>query len=173
MSPYDVPDYLAMARRALEAHRQRGDSGETLSSLRSLLSHSLTPKKNLSSREENATKAIKATEGVQKKKNVEEFKGHTSDTADATEVRPACDESPAALRHAIRGWFILAVLEADGQRVTPTEANALYQEIVRLYDDTGPAFADAVILDEHRRFRWETARCGWCGKLGHALRCAR
>jgi hypothetical protein len=80
------------------------------------------------------------------------------------EVRPA---PTAALRAAYRRWFKLTVAEADGQRIPPVEAKALHQEIVRLTDDAGPLWADAVFADELRRFRWETARCGLCGGVGH------
>jgi hypothetical protein len=73
----------------------------------------------------------------------------------------------ATLRAAYRRWFELTVAEADGQRITPAEAEALHQEILKLTDDTGPLWADAVFADELRRFRWETARCGLCGGLGH------
>jgi hypothetical protein len=64
-------------------------------------------------------------------------------------------------------WFVLTVAEADGQPVDPYEAQALHQQIVRLTDEAGPGWADAVYADELRRFRWDTARCGACGGLGH------
>jgi len=80
------------------------------------------------------------------------------------EARPA---PTAALRAAYRRWFELTVAEADGQRIPPAEAKALHQEIVRLTDDAGPLWADAVFAAELRRFRWETARCGLCGGVGH------
>jgi hypothetical protein len=80
------------------------------------------------------------------------------------EVRP---DPALALRAAYRRWFTLTVAEADGQRITPVEAETLHQQILRLTDDAGPLWADAVFADELRRFRWETARCGLCGGLGH------
>jgi len=76
--------------------------------------------------------------------------------------------SPAALRAAYRRWFELTVAEADGQRIPPAEAEALHQEIMRLTDDAGPLFADAIFADGLRRFRMDTGRCGLCGGLGHA-----
>ena len=71
------------------------------------------------------------------------------------------------LRQAYRRWFELTVAEADGQRIPPAEAQALYQEIIRLTDEAGPLWAEAVYADEFQRFRRETARCGLCGRLGH------
>lgn len=73
----------------------------------------------------------------------------------------------AALRAAYRRWFTLTVAEADGAPIDRLEPPALHQQIVRLTDDAGPAWADAVYADELRRFRWDTARCGSCGGLGH------
>lgn len=73
----------------------------------------------------------------------------------------------AALRAAYRRWFTLTVAEADGTPIDRLEAQALHQQIVRLTDDAGPLWADAVFADELRRFRWDTARCGVCGGLGH------
>jgi hypothetical protein len=75
--------------------------------------------------------------------------------------------APVVLRQAYRRWFELTVAEADGQRISPAEAEALHQQILKLTDDAGPLWADAVFADELRRFRWETARCGLCGGLGH------
>jgi hypothetical protein len=74
-----------------------------------------------------------------------------------------------ALRAAYRRCFTLVVAEADGERIDPRDAQAVHQEILRLTDDAGPLWADAVFADELRRFRWETARCGLCGGLGHPL----
>jgi hypothetical protein len=83
-------------------------------------------------------------------------------------LKPPPPPAPtAALRAAYRRWFELTVAEADGQRITPAEARALQQEIMRLTDDAGPFRADAVFADELRRFRLATARCGVCGGLGH------
>jgi hypothetical protein len=72
-----------------------------------------------------------------------------------------------ALRAAYRQWFVLTVAEADGARVDPAEAQALHQQILRLTDDAGPLWADAVFADTLRRFRSDTGRCGLCGGLGH------
>jgi hypothetical protein len=80
----------------------------------------------------------------------------------------APQEAPtAALRAAYRRWFTLTVAEADGVPIDRLEPSALHQEIVRLTDDAGPLWADAVYADELRRFRWDTGRCGLCGGLGH------
>jgi hypothetical protein len=73
----------------------------------------------------------------------------------------------AALRTAYRRWFALTVAEADGTHVQPAEAQALHQQILRLTDDAGPLWADAVFADTLRRFRSDTGRCGLCGGLGH------
>ena len=81
---------------------------------------------------------------------------------------PPPSAAPQELRDAYRQWFSLAVAEADGRRVTPAEAQALYQQILRLTDDTGPLFADAILADEARRFRAATNRCGLCGGPPHA-----
>jgi hypothetical protein len=45
----------------------------------------------------------------------------------------------------------------------------LHQQIVKLTDEAGVLWADALFAEELRRFRWETARCGLCGGLGQAL----
>ena len=73
----------------------------------------------------------------------------------------------AALRAAYRRWFTLTVAEADGAPIDRLEPSVLHQQIVRLTDDAGPLWADAVYADELRRFRWDTGRCGLCGGLGH------
>jgi len=81
-------------------------------------------------------------------------------------LTPRSDSTPADhLRLAIRRWFALTVAEMDGKRPRPEELEALRQELLKLEDDTGPAYAEALIREEARRFRWETARCGWCGIL--------
>ena len=80
---------------------------------------------------------------------------------------PSLPNITAALRAAHRRCFTLVVAEADGARLDPREAQRVHQEILRLTDDAGPLWADAVFADELRRFRWETARCGLCGGLGH------
>src|SRR5260370_34456301 len=82
--------------------------------------------------------------------------------------------SPAHhLRVTIRRWFTLAVAEVDGQRPSPREVEALRQEIFKLEDETGPAYAEPLILEEAQRFRWETARCGWGGNPAHERRVRR
>jgi hypothetical protein len=87
---------------------------------------------------------------------------------------PRAAPSPAhPLRLAIRRWFALTVVEMDGRRPSPSEVEALRQEIFKLEDETGPAYAEVLIREEARRFRWETARCGWCGNLGHDGGCGR
>lgn len=80
---------------------------------------------------------------------------------------PSHGNITATLRAAFRRCFTLVVAEADGERLDPRDAQAVHQEIIRLTDDAGPLWADAVFADELRRFRWETARCGLCGGLGH------
>jgi hypothetical protein len=72
-----------------------------------------------------------------------------------------------ALRQAYRRWFELTVAEVDGQRIPPAEADMLHQEIVRLTDEAGPLWADAVCRNELRGFRRETGRCGLCGGGAH------
>lgn len=76
------------------------------------------------------------------------------------------------LRVAIRRSFALTVAEVDGQRPNTREVEALRQEVLKLADETGPAYAEALIREEARRFWWETARCGWCG-MGHDGGCGR
>jgi cytochrome P450 len=78
------------------------------------------------------------------------------------------DRAPGELRQAYRRWFSLTIAEADGRRVAPAEAQALYQQIVRLTDDAGPLFSDAILADEARLFRAATNRCGLCGGPPHA-----
>jgi hypothetical protein len=75
------------------------------------------------------------------------------------------------LRVAIKQWFSMTVVEADGRRSDPAAVETLYQQIVKLIDEIGPAFAATLIHEEARRFRWETGRCGWCGLLEHAEDC--
>jgi hypothetical protein len=82
----------------------------------------------------------------------------------ATPAPPAAPT--AALRAAYRRRFTLTVAEADGAPIDRLEPSALHQQIVRLTDDAGPLWADAVFADELRRFRWDTGRCGLCGGLG-------
>jgi hypothetical protein len=75
--------------------------------------------------------------------------------------------APVTLRTTYRRWFELTVAEADGQRINSGEAETLHQAIVRLTDEAGPLWADALFADELRAFRAATARCGLCGGLGH------
>lgn len=75
----------------------------------------------------------------------------------------------ALLRTAFRRTFALVVDEADARRVDRAEAHTLSQQIVRLTDEAGPLWADAIFADELRRFRSDTGRCGLCGGLGHPL----
>jgi hypothetical protein len=77
------------------------------------------------------------------------------------------------LRIALRRWFALTVAEVDGQRPAAGEVEGLRQEILKLEDEAGPAVAEVLIRQEARRFRWETARCGWCGNLGHDEGCSQ
>jgi hypothetical protein len=72
-----------------------------------------------------------------------------------------------ALRAAYRRCFALVVADADGGRIDPRDAQSLHQEIIRLTDDAGLLWADALFADESRRFRADTGRCGVCGGLGH------
>jgi hypothetical protein len=74
------------------------------------------------------------------------------------------------LRYAFRRTFALVVDEADGKAVDRSEARGLTQQIIRLTDEAGLLWADAVFADELRRFRAETGRCGVCGGPGHALK---
>jgi hypothetical protein len=71
------------------------------------------------------------------------------------------------LRLALRRWFELTVAEEDGVCPDLRVVEALYQEIVRRTDDTGVLYAEALTLEGARRFRSETGRCGWCGRLEH------
>jgi len=91
---------------------------------------------------------------------------------------PTPSTSPAlVLRQAYHEWFSLVVAESDGRQPGPSPdgrqpgpspAEAIYQQILRLEDDTGPLFADAILADEARRF-WATMnRCGLCGGPPHA-----
>ena len=71
------------------------------------------------------------------------------------------------LRVALRRWFIMAMAEVDGLRPDPQTVEALHQDILRLEDETGYLFAQALIREERERFQQETGRCGLCGGLGH------
>ena len=88
-------------------------------------------------------------------------------TASPRAAPPPRMPARVVLRLAYRRWFDLTVAEADGQRIAPAEAEALHQEILKLTDEAGPAWADAVFADALRRFRSDTGRCGLCGGLGH------
>ena len=84
-----------------------------------------------------------------------------------TKKPPASRDVTGLLRSAFRRTFVLVVDEADGKVVDRPEAQGLSQQIIRLTDEAGPVWADAVFADELRRFRAETGRCGVCGGLGH------
>lgn len=71
-----------------------------------------------------------------------------------------------ALRGAVRRWFEMTAREADGHLPTPGMIRALLSDIRRLWDDVGPAFAQAVHREEARAFYRETRRCPLCGKRG-------
>ncbi len=71
-----------------------------------------------------------------------------------------------ALRRALRAWFAMTAREADGTLPTIEEARSLLSEIRRLWDDVGPAFAEAVERQEARTFYRETGRCPFCGAPG-------
>jgi hypothetical protein len=97
-----------------------------------------------------------------------------ADAARADELNEITKKPPApgrvvtaTLRVAYHRWFTLVVAEADGQLASRVEAHPLRQQIVRLTDDAGPLWADAVFTDTLRAFRRETGRCGLCGGLGH------
>jgi hypothetical protein len=77
------------------------------------------------------------------------------------------------LRAVLRRQFDLRVAEVNGEEPGDEEMEALRQETLKLADEIGPTFAEAVIREEARRFRWETARCGRCGTLGHDGDCGR
>lgn len=96
------------------------------------------------------------------------LRAERGDTMSPPGPRAAEAGAPPELRQAYRQWFTLTVGEANGRRVSPAEAQALYQQIVRLTDDIGPVFADAILADEARRFRAATHRCGLCGGPPHA-----
>jgi hypothetical protein len=91
----------------------------------------------------------------------------------ATSAPPPTLAPTPPLRIAYRRWFALTVAEADGASVEPAEAQALHQQILRLTDDAGPLWADAIYADALRRFRSDTGRCGLCGGLGHPPEDAR
>lgn len=55
--------------------------------------------------------------------------------------------------------------EADGDLPTPEEARTILSEVRRLWDDMGPAFAEAVERQEARAFHRETGRCPYCGDV--------
>jgi hypothetical protein len=99
--------------------------------------------------------------------------GGEIDLVPAVPTGPPLPTPAHCLRVAIRRWFALTVAEVNGQRPSPREVEVLRQEIFKLEDETGPAYAEALILEEARRFRLETARCGWCGNLGHDGGCRR
>lgn len=71
-----------------------------------------------------------------------------------------------ALRRALRAWYAMTAREADGNLPTPEEARALLSEVRRLWDDVGPAFAEAVARQEACTYYRETRRCPFCGERG-------
>lgn len=71
-----------------------------------------------------------------------------------------------ALREALRHWYSLMAREVDENPPTPEEVRRLDSEIRRLWDDTGPAFAEAVHRQEAWTYYQETQRCPTCGKPG-------
>lgn len=74
----------------------------------------------------------------------------------------------AALAAAYRRLFELTVAEADGQTLEGTEVGPLHQRIVKLTDEAGVLWADAVYAAELRQFRRDVGRCGLCGGLAHS-----
>jgi hypothetical protein len=160
-------DYVARAREA--SRRWRAEHGlppreEELSALPALSAQGNREK----SRETLAhgVNAIEATKET-KEKNINESICFLSFSPE-TDLRQKSAEGPTlALRRAHRELFALTVCEADGDRVTPATAQVVHQQIVKLTDEAGPLWAGALFAEELRRFRWETARCGFCGGLGH------
>ncbi len=71
-----------------------------------------------------------------------------------------------ALRLVLRRWYEMTAREADGDLPTPEEARTLLSERRRLWDDVGPAFAEAVEQQEARTYYRETGRCPFCGEAG-------
>lgn len=71
-----------------------------------------------------------------------------------------------ALRLALRAWYALTAREADGDLPPPAEARVLLSEIRRLWDDTGPAFAEAVHRQEAWIYYQASQRCPTCGERG-------
>lgn len=63
-------------------------------------------------------------------------------------------------------WYAMTAREADGNPPTLREAQALLSEIRRLWDDVGPAFAEAAHRQEAWEYYRETGRCPFCGELG-------
>jgi hypothetical protein len=81
---------------------------------------------------------------------------------------PGIQDAPLKLRLTFRKWFTLTVDETDGaHRVSPAEAQELYQQIIRFLNEAGPVVADRIYVDEARRFRAATHRCGLCGGPRH------
>jgi hypothetical protein len=68
-----------------------------------------------------------------------------------------------ALRRALRAYYGLMGCE-DPQPLQ--EARMLLSEIRRLWDDTGPAFAEVVESEEARAYYRETGCCPYCGEPG-------
>ncbi len=70
------------------------------------------------------------------------------------------------LRLVLRRWYEMTAREADGDLPTPEEARALLSEIRRLWDDVGPAFAEAVAREAARQYYRQARRCPYCGEPG-------
>lgn len=82
--------------------------------------------------------------------------------------KPPLPAAPTTmLRLVYRAQFRLAVDIVDGGKVDHDAVSNLRQQLVRLTDEVGPLWADALFADESRRFRADTGRCGVCGGLGH------
>jgi len=162
-----MSDYVAKARDA--SRRWRAAQGlppreDDLSALPSLASPPQTEKtRETLARGVNAIEETKET----KEKKTNESLAFLSFSSE-TELRLKLPESPTvALRRAYREWFALTVRDADGCPITSATAHALHQQIIRLTDDAGPLWADALFTDTLRAFRRDTGRCGLCGGLGH------
>ncbi len=80
---------------------------------------------------------------------------------------PTTPSTPVpALRRALRAYFVLLARGTGGDpEATLKEARALLSEIRRLWDDVGPAFAEAVERQETRAYHRETGRCPYCGEI--------
>ncbi len=78
-----------------------------------------------------------------------------------------------ALRRVLRAWYAISARDGDLATIEkallvprgPRYTRALLSEIRRLWDDTGPAFAEAVECQEARAYHQETGRCPHCGEI--------